>query len=416
VNTRWLVAGVLALACAGGTAAAVQVYAPTRARQPWATIQNGRYLASAGDCESCHTAPGGKPYAGGRPVPTPFGIIYSTNITPDPDTGIGAWSEDDFYRAMHQGIDRQGERLYPAFPYPWFTHMTRGDVDAIKAYLDTVKPVREVNRESKLGWPFSMRSMLAVWDKLYLDAKQFRPDPKRSAQWNRGKYLVDGPGHCGACHSSKNMLGHADTSHPMQGGMAEHVFAPNLGAGERDGLGGWTREDIVEYLATGSNRYATAAGPMAEVVQASTQHLKQRDLEAMATYLKSLEGPEPETPNAPDQDTMRTGAALYVDDCAGCHMNDGAGIANAFPPLRASSAVQAAKPDLLIAVILEGARSPATRAKPSGLMMPAFNGKLDDAEVAALTTYIRNAWGNRGSDVSKGDVAKLRGTLASAPR
>ena len=179
MNTRWLVAGVLALACAGGAAAAVQVYAPTRARQPWATIQNGRYLARAGDCESCHTAPGGKPYAGGRPVPTPFGIIYSTNITPDPDTGIGAWSEDDFYRAMHEGIDKQGERLYPAFPYPWFTHMTRGDVDAIKAYLDTVKPVREVNREPKLGWPFSMRSMLAVWDKLYLDAKQFRPDPKR---------------------------------------------------------------------------------------------------------------------------------------------------------------------------------------------------------------------------------------------
>jgi mono/diheme cytochrome c family protein len=414
VNARLLIAGVLALASAGAAVAAVQVYAPARSRRPWGTIQQGKYLTQAGDCKACHTAEGGKPYAGGRPVPTPFGIVYSTNITPDPDTGIGAWSEEDFYRAMHEGIDQQGRRLYPAFPYPWFTHMTRGDVDAIKAYLDTVKPVRQVDREPKLGWPFSMRSMLAVWDKLYLDATQFQPDPKQSAEWNRGAYLVDSLGHCGACHTSKNMLG-GPTGGKMQGGMAEHVFAPNLGAGERDGLGGWTKQDIVEYLATGSNRFATAAGPMAEVVQASTQHLKQRDLEAMATYLKSLEGPKPETPNTPDNDTMHAGAALYVDDCAGCHMDNGTGLRNAFPTLRNSSAVQAAKPDLLIAVILEGARSPATSAKPSGLMMPAFNAKLDDAEVAALTTYIRNAWGNRSSGVSKGDVAKLRSTLASAP-
>ncbi|HVX05411.1 MAG TPA: c-type cytochrome [Rhodanobacteraceae bacterium] len=415
MNARLIIAGVLALASAGAAVAAVQVYAPSRSDQTWSSIRDGRYLARAGDCKACHTAEGGKPYAGGRPVPTPFGIVYSTNITPDPDTGIGAWSEDDFYRAMHDGIDRQGERLYPAFPYPWFTHMTRGDVDAIKAYLDTVKPVRQVNRAPELGWPFSMRSMLAAWDKLYLDAEQFQPDPKRSAEWNRGKYLVDSLGHCGACHTSKNMLG-GPTGGKMQGGMAEHVFAPNLGAGERDGLGGWTREDIVEYLATGSNRFATAAGPMSEVVQASTQYLKQRDLEAMATYLKSLEGPKAGTPGTPDRDAMRTGAALYVDDCAGCHMDNGTGLPNVFPPLRASSAVQAAKPDLLIAVILEGARSPATGAKPSGLMMPAFNTKLDDAEVAALATYIRNAWGNRAGPVSEGEVGKLRSTLASAPR
>ena len=416
MNARLLIAGALALASTGAAVAAIQVYAPTRSRQGWSTIQQGKYLARAGDCKSCHTAEGGKPYAGGRPVPTPFGIVYSANITPDPDTGIGAWSEDDFYRAMHDGLDREGQRLYPAFPYPWYTHMTRGDVDAIKAYLDTVKPVRQVDRAPKLGWPFSMRSMLAVWDKLYLHAKPFQPDPKRSPEWNRGKYLVDGPGHCGACHTSKNMLGGPDTSHPMQGGMAEHVFAPNLGAGERDGLGGWTKTDIVEYLATGSNRHATAAGPMAEVVQASTQYLKQRDLEAMATYLKSLEGPKPGSPNVPSKHTMDEGQALYVDNCAGCHMNNGTGLDNAFPTLRASSAVQVAKPQLLIAVILEGARSPATSAKPTGLMMPAFGSKLDDAEVAALTTYIRNAWGNRGGEVSSGDVAKLRSTLASAPR
>lgn len=408
--------GVLLLVSAGAAIAAVQVYAPKRSDQTWSDIQTGRYLARAGDCESCHTAPGGKPFAGGRAVPTPFGVIYSTNITPDPGTGIGAWNEDDFWRAMHFGIRRDGERLYPAFPYPWFTRMTRGDVDAVKAYLDTVKPVRQLNRQPELGWPFSMRSALAVWDKLYLHSGQFQPDPRRSTAWNRGAYLVEGLGHCGACHTSKNFMGAVDRNHPMQGGFAEHVFAPNLGAGERDGLSGWTKADIVEYLASGSNRYTTAAGPMAEVVQASTQYLKQSDLDAIALYLKSLQGPSPETPRAPTEDTMREGQALYVDDCAGCHMDRGQGVANAFPPLRASSAVQAAQPQTLIAVILEGARSPATSAKPTGLTMPAFDGKLDDAEVAALTTYVRNAWGNRGGEVSKADVAKLRKTMASEPQ
>lgn len=417
MNPRRLAAVALALVVLGGAAvAAVQVYAPTRTVQSWSMIQQGRYLARVGDCESCHTAPGGKPFAGGRPVPTPFGVVYSANITPDPDTGIGAWSEHDFYRAMHDGIDREGKRLYPAFPYPWYTHMTRGDVDAVKAYLDTVEPVRQLDREPKLGWPFSMRSMLAAWNGLYLDKRPFRPDPARSAQWNRGKYLVTGPGHCGACHTSKSFLGGPHRDRPLQGGFAEHVFAPNLGAGKRDGLGSWSNRDIVEYLATGSNAHASAAGPMAEVVQASTQYIKRRDLAAMATYLKSVAGPEPATPSAPGDATMRRGRQLYVDNCAGCHMDGGGGLSGAFPTLRASSAIQAARPQLLIAVILEGARSPATVAKPTGLTMPAFGAKLDDAQVAALTTYIRNAWGNRADGVSAGDVSSLRHTLATDPR
>ncbi|HEX5352865.1 MAG TPA: c-type cytochrome [Rhodanobacteraceae bacterium] len=414
MKIRWLIAVALALAATGLAIAAVQVYAPKHRRQTWTTIQHGRYLVHAGDCKACHTAQGGKPFAGGRPVPTPFGVVYSTNITPDPETGIGEWSERDFYRAMHFGIARGGKHLYPAFPYPWYTRMTRGDVDAIRAYLDTVKPVRERNRSPQLGWPFSMRSMLKMWDTLYLHPGQYQPDPKRSTAWNRGAYLVNGPGHCGACHSGKNLLGAPDRDHPMQGGMAEHVFAPNLGAGKRDGLGGWSKQEIVEYLATGSNAHATAGGPMAEVVTASTQYLKQRDLEAIATYLKTLDGPRPGEPGKPNNDTMQQGRALYVDDCAGCHMDNGTGLPNAFPPLRASSAVQAAKPQLLLAVILEGARSPATPTKPTGLTMPAFGSKLDDAEIAALTTYIRNAWGNRAGEVSKGDVSKLRSAFANA--
>lgn len=407
---------LLALLCGGAAIAAQQVYAPQSAKASWSTIERGRYLARASDCESCHTAQGGKPWAGGRPVPTPFGIVYSMNITPDRDTGIGAWSGEDFYLAMHQGINREGKRLYPAFPYPWYTHMTRGDVDAIKAYLDTLSPVRQVDRQPELHWPFSMRSMLAIWDKLYLHPDRFEPDPKHSAQWNRGAYLVQGAGHCGACHTDKNFLGAADPKHPMQGGFAEHVFAPNLGAGERDGLGGWSERDIAQYLGTGSNAHATAAGPMAEVVQQSTQYLTQDDLHAVAVYLKGLEGPEDSQPRTPDQDTMNEGRALYVDDCAGCHMDDGKGLANTFPPLRESSAIQAAQPQLLIAVILQGAKSPATRAKPTGLTMPAFADKLDDAQTAALVSYIRNEWGNRADAVSRSSVAKLRHTLAGSPQ
>lgn len=406
---------LLVVALCGGVAfAAQQVYAPQKSHHTWSDLQRGRYLAQAGDCESCHTAPNGQPWAGGRAVPTPFGIVYSMNITPDQDTGIGAWNSEDFYKAMHEGVDREGKRLYPAFPYPWYTHMTRGDVDAIKAYLDTLKPVHQVNRAPELGWPFSMRSMLAVWDKLYLHADTFTPDPKQSAQWNRGAYLVQGLGHCGACHTSKNFLGAVDRHHPMQGGFAEHVFAPNLGAGQRDGLSGWSEQDIAQYLGTGMNAHATAAGPMAEVVQQSTQHLTQADLKAVAVYIKSLAGPEASGPGAPDSDSMREGEGLYVDDCAGCHMEGGEGIAHAFPPLRESSAIQAAQPQLLIAVILEGARSPTTKAKPSGLTMPAFADKLDDAQVAALTTYIRNTWGNKAAQVSQGDVSKLRKTFATA--
>jgi mono/diheme cytochrome c family protein len=412
---KWYAAviGALVVASAGAAFAAVQVYAPHHPRKPWSMIQAGRYLTRIGDCKSCHTVEGGKPYAGGRPVPTPFGILYSTNITPDADTGIGAWSEADFYRAMHLGIDHQGNRLYPAFPYPSFTHMTRGDVDAIKAYLDTVKPVRQVDRPPKLSWPYSMRSMLTFWDGLYLHPGEFKPNPKRSAQWNRGAYLVTGAGHCGACHTPRNFLGAPDRDHPMQGGKAEHVFVPNLGAGKRDGLSNWSEQDIVEYLATGSNAHATAAGPMAEEVHMSTQYIKQRDLEAIAVYLKSLPGPQASTPAAPDKDIMQTGRAIYIDDCAGCHMDDGSGLRNAFPPLRHSSAIQAAKPSMLIAVVLEGARSPTTDAKPTGLTMPAFDSKLNDAEVAALVTYVRNAWGNRASSVAKSDVSQLRQTFAA---
>lgn len=383
---------------------------------PYPSIARGAYLVRAGDCQSCHTAKGGQPWAGGRAVPTPFGTIYSTNITPDPDTGIGRWDDDDFWGAMHTGINRQGKHLYPAFPYPWFTKMARQDTDAIKAYLDTLKPVRQIDRENKLPWPMSVRGVMGMWNGLYFDAGVYKIDPKQSAQWNRGAYLVEGTGHCGACHTDKNFAGSADQDHPLRGGFAEHVYAPSLVGNRRDGLGNWSVDDIVEYLGTGSNAKSSAAGPMGEVVKNSTQYLSKSDLRAIAVYLKSLPANDKNDNGdnsriASSDSRMQRGAALYLDNCEACHMRGGVGQPHVFPPLKDSSAVQAAKPDTMIQVVLEGATTPATHSKPTGLQMPSFSRKLDDDDVAAVVTYIRNAWGNRASSVSADDVGDLRKNL-----
>lgn len=380
------------------------------------SVTNGRYLVRAGDCEACHTVQGGAPFAGGRPVPTPFGVIYSTNITPDRDTGIGAWTDEDFYKAMHEGIDRQGQHLFPAFPYPWFTRMSRADVHDIKAYLDTLPPVRQLDRAPDIPWPIRDRPLMAMWNALYFHEGTYSYRDDKSQIWNRGAYLVQGVGHCGACHTSKNFLGGADSKHPLQGGFAENVFAPNLGAGDEDGLSRWSEKDIVDYLNRGHNRQASAAGPMAEAVEQSTQYLTPDDLLAIAVYLKDVKGPEPSHPSAPDVQVMQKGAAVYQDQCTGCHMEDGRGEPGAFPPLRGNNSVMAAEPHTIVAAVLEGAKLPATHASPTALAMPAFAQKLDDDQVAALVTYIRNAWGNHGSAVSASDVDSLRKTLREAPQ
>jgi len=380
---------------------------------PYPSITHGRYLVRAGDCMSCHTAAGGAPFAGGRAVPTPFGTIYSTNITPDRDTGIGAWSDGDFYRAMHEGISRDGHHLYPAFPYPWFTRISRDDVRDIQAYLDTLAPVRQQNKHTELPWPLSVRAAMSIWNGMYFDEGVYRDDPAKSAAWNRGAYLVRGVGHCSACHGDKNFAGAVDKDHPLRGGFAEHQFAPSLAGGSRDGLGSWSGQDIADYLGRGHNAKASAAGPMAEVVEMSTQYLSEPDRRAIAVYLKSLPATGEKAVAAADTEAMKAGAALYTDNCEGCHLRAGTGEAGAFPPLKNSSAIQAAEPDTLIAVILQGARVPATRTDPTGLAMPAFADKLDDAEVAQLTTYIRNAWGNRAAGVDSDDVHGLRKKLGA---
>ncbi len=377
----------------------------------FSTLERGRYLTNAGDCAACHTADDGQPFAGGRAVPTPFGTIYSTNITPDTETGIGRWSNEEFYKAMHEGVGRGGKRFYPAFPYPWYTKVGVDDVRAIKAYLDALLPVKQKDKSSELPWPLSVRAVMAGWNALYFHEGAFRTNPEKSAQWNRGAYLVEGLGHCGACHTPKNVLGGPKKNKRLEGGYGEHWYASSLTGDLRDGLGAWSAQEVAEYLKTGSNAKAAAAGPMAEVVRNSTQHLDDADLNAIAAYIKDMPRTKDESNNVSrsiDKSVLTHGEALYFDNCTGCHMENGTGIAQVFPPLKASAAVQAKDPATILQAIIGGATVVATKEKPTGLAMPAFGWKLSDQEIADLATYIRNAWDNRAGAVSAGQVAKVR--------
>lgn len=379
------------------------------------TIERGKYLVQAGDCAACHTNPGGKPFAGGLPIATPFGTIYSTNITPDPQTGIGKYSVDDLYQAMHRGVRRDGEYLYPAFPYPWFTKITRDDVRAMKAWLDTIEPVQQADRKPELPWPLSMRVVMKGWNALYFHEGEYRSNTGKSAEWNRGAYLVEGLGHCGACHTDTSVLGGPKRGEHLQGGdFGERWYAPSLAGGLREGLGNWSEQEIVEYLKTGANAHSTAGGPMGDVIRHSTQYLRDDDLKAIAVYLKDL--PAPEGARGSDEAKAKDdaaqayarGKAVYVDNCTGCHMEDGKGLADIFPALAGSSAVQAQNADTLLHIVLAGAAAVQTPGKPTGFRMPSFDWKLDDDDVAAVVNYIRHDWGNRAPDVDSKEVAKVR--------
>ena len=386
-----------------------------------AQVERGQYLATLGDCAACHTEKGGAPFAGGRPIETGFGTIYSQNLTPDRETGIGSWSKDEFYRALHTGHDDEGKHLYPAFPYPWFTKVTRADVDAMKDFFDSLPAVHKSNKPPRLDWWLSWRPMLAGWNLLNFDRGEFRSDPKQSAQWNRGAYIVEGLGHCGDCHTPKGYFGGANNSQALSGGYAsgghQGWFAPSLAGEQRAGLGGWSAAEIVEYLKTGSNAHAVTAGPMNEVIADSTTRFTGADLEAVAVYLKSLPPRHDEFKVAAlDRQALERGQGIFTDQCAACHMHDGGGIPRVFPPLMASSAIQAREASTVIRVVLEGARVPARAGQRSYLAMPAFGRKLDDQEVADVVSYIRNAWGNRASAVDADTVAKSRQALAALNR
>ncbi len=399
----------LAAVCCIGVAAPAAAFEPS-----FALLERGKALVDAGDCLACHTADESKPFAGGRPIETPFGTIYSPNITPDRDTGIGSWSDEDFYQAMHAGIGPDGTRLYPAFPYPYFTKMTRDDVMAVRAYLNTLQPIARTRPDNKLTWPLNHRVFMRGWDWMFFTPGTFVPDSNRGAQWNRGAYLVEGPGHCGACHTPKNVLGGDKSGEELGGGQIQNWFVPNITNDAHDGVGAWSPDEIVEYLKTGRNAKSGASALMSEVVTHSTAKMSDDDLQAIAAYLMGMPGRSGEkTAAAPDQAVMDAGKAVYLDSCAACHRSDGGGVARMFPPLAKNANVQSSDPTTLVRMILQGARTAVTDQTPTPSSMPAYGWKLDDGEVAAVATYVRNAWGNSAPAVSPDEVRSLKTRLAA---
>src|ERR1700760_3259143 len=380
--------------------------------QDFAAIERGRYLTPAADCGSCHTVPGsGQPFAGGRPIETPFGVLAAPNITPDLDTGIGAWTDDQFDAAIRNGVSRNGARLYPAMPFPYYSRMSRTDVKDIRAYLSTIKPVSNGVRVNRLPFPLNIRASMIVWDKLYFTPGEFRPDASKSQEWNRGAWLVQGPEHCGACHTPKTFLGGDKPSEALQGFTLQGWTAPDITGGQGS-LRNWTADDIATYLKAGHNRYAAAAGLMGEVVDLSTSKLTDSDVNAIAAYLKDVSGPAQDNAGSPNKDILTAGAAIYQDLCSACHAQDGKGVPSMFPNLAEAATVKARDPTTVLRVILQGAQTVATDREPTGPAMPAFGWQLDDAGIAAVATYVRNRFG-KAPAVSENDARKARADQAA---
>ncbi|MDM0000708.1 cytochrome c [Variovorax sp. J22P240] len=378
-------------------------------------INKGEYLARAGDCVACHTHPGGQEFAGGRAMPTPFGNLYVPNITPDEETGIGAWSPEEFYRMMHKGVSRDGTLLYPAMPFASYTKVTREDSDAIFAYLMSVPPVKQPNRPHELRFPYNKRELLVGWRALYFNEGEYQPDPKQSAQWNRGAYLVLGLGHCAMCHTAVNPLGGSSESKAFEGGMIpnQNWYAPSLTSNREAGLGNWSLQDIKDLLQAGVSHRGTVYGPMAEVTYNSLQYLSDEDVEAMAVYLKALPQRDSEPPPTSQArlvapNVMELGRKVYAQQCAMCHGEEGKGHPPGLPPLAGNQSITMASPVNSIRMVLNGGYAPGTRKNPRPYGMPPFNHILNDDEAAAVVTYIRVAWENSGTPVSPAQVNDLR--------
>ena len=385
--------------------------------QEFTQVERGHYLTILSDCGSCHTVPGSnQPFAGGRPIETPFGNIVAPNITPDAETGIGGWSDEQFDAAIRKGLRRDGSRLYPAMPYNDYTKMSRDDVLAIRAYLNTVTPARNAVVANTLPFPFNIRASLRVWNALYFKEGEYQPNPNQSAEWNRGAFLVDGPGHCGACHTPKTLLGGDKTDQYLRGAYLQGWSAPNITNDTQLGIGAWSQEDLIAYLKSGHNRVTAATGPMGEVVTLSTTFMTDSDLKAMAAYLKSLPGKTKDSaPLAANDPTMNAGAAIYRDQCSACHGLDGKGVAELFPSIADFSMVRSDDPTTSIRIVLRGARSVGTASQPTASGMPSYGWQLDDDEVAAVLTYIRGNWGGGAALVSSDQVSKVRLDTAHRP-
>ncbi|MFL6699645.1 MAG: c-type cytochrome [Vitreoscilla sp.] len=379
-------------------------------------VARGAYLARAGNCAACHTDRGGAAFAGGKGIATPFGTVFASNLTPDARTGIGRWSAAQFWRAMHNGRAADGRLLYPAFPYPNFTEITRADSDALFAFLRSQVPVTQVDRPHALRFPYNLQVSLAVWRALFFTPGVYEPVVERSVQWNRGAYLVRALGHCAACHSPRNAFGATRDSLELSGGLIplQNWYAPSLASSAEAGVADWSTADVSALLKTGLAPRGAALGPMAEVVFRSTQYLSDPDIAAMTEFLKSL----PQTPphaRAPvklDKQVQAHGETLYKDHCAACHGASGEGASGpdgvVYVPLAGNRKVLLEAPANLVHIIVNGGFPPTTPGDPRPYGMPPFGPALNDEEIAVLASYVRSAWGNAAPPVSALDVLEAR--------
>jgi mono/diheme cytochrome c family protein len=382
-------------------------------------IERGQYLARAADCAPCHTAEGGEPFAGGRAFVLPFGTLYSTNITPDKETGIGNYSDANFLDAVHKGIAPGNEKLYPAMPFTSYTYMTDADVSAIKAYLFSLKPVHAPDRENTLSFPFNQRALMGMWALLFNPDKRFEPRAQRDPQWNRGAYLVEAMEHCGECHTPRNLLQALDQRQKFSGTVQAGWRAYNITSDPKSGVGGWSEADLAHYLAVGhADGRGTATGPMGEAVDNSLRYLTQSDITAMVTYLRSVPGistsdlPEPKASPAPSSfaegvaaNVDSRGKAVYAGACAGCH--DWTGVSPVIPYATLTGVRSVNDPTAInvVQVILSGAH---LQTSGSRTAMPAFGSAYSDAEIASLANYVTARFGARPSAVTAENIAALR--------
>jgi len=381
-------------------------------KAPPELVARGKYLAEAADCAACHTAPGGPPFAGGLPMQSGFGTIYATNITPDPDEGIGRWSAEDFWRALHDGVRRDGHQLYPAMPYTSYRGMTRADADAIYAYVMQLRPMKVANRRTDLNFPFNIRLGMLGWNLLFLHDSLPAVSAGSSPAWQRGRYLANVLGHCGECHTPRGIVGEMELSRSFTGFALGRVAAPDItpaGLAAR----GWTSAALVAFLGRGLAPQGSAFSDMHPVIMLSTRNLTGDDLNAVATYLL---GDNPPTPAPiPALDSTDVGAEAngagrmsYVALCAGCHGLEGDGMPNTVVAMRNNSTLRLANPRNLIVAMLDGIGPENFPHRQSMQAMPGFADKLSDTEAAALANYLRITWGGQKGDVTAAAVRALR--------
>jgi len=377
-------------------------------------VARGEYLARAADCQACHTTPGGQPFAGGVAFKLPFGTIYSSNITADQDTGIGRWSDDDFVRALHAGVDKDGRPLYPAFPYTSYTALSRDDILAIKAYLFSLPVVNAPARANDLSFPYNQRWALSLWNALFLKKQRFEPAQGKSDAWNRGAYLATALGHCGECHTPRNAAFAMDEGKALAGTELQGWVAYNITPDKDHGIGAWSDQELIDYFSTGhAAGRGTASGPMGEVVGYSLQYLTPSDLSALVSYLRDVKPQQAGAPSsspmgataASEAGTVSLGEQLFVGACAGCHMQSGQGRQTDYAMLTGLRSVRDPKATNLTQIILQGS---SLHVGGREVFMPSFGQAYSDAEIAALSNYVVGHFGGQQGKLSAADVATRR--------